>query len=540
MRKQILFLLLVISTGSSFAQGTLSGDLMTNLNFFRKDTKIGASGNPLYDNKLSGSDAWFTLRYAVSGYTFFVRADAFDNSNLKNLTASSTDFGIGAWSISKDINDLSITVGSIYDQFGSGILFRSYENRGLLIDNAVMGLELKYQVSDNFSVKGFTGQLKNNNGDDNLINNVRYGPVLKGLNGEGDVSFGQVSLTPGFGVLNRTLDAASMNSIALSINAQDTSNRFLPKYNMYAFSLYNSLIYKNLFWYAEGVYKTHEAILDNILVDKPGSTLYTSLNYGIKGLALSLMGRRTEDFEMRTSPNELQLKGMLNWQPIIAVLRPLRLVSRYSPPAQNLSEMAGTANLTITPNDETMINLTYSHINNLKGDKLYREVYAEGTYQGIEDWIIDGGVQYLEYNLLTYRGAGGAVANAPILYAVTPFAEFTHKIDSKKSIRFEAQYMFAKQDYGSWAFALIEYNIVPTWSFAISDMYNTVPNPNDDNPNYQNPGSHFYNVFTAFTKGPNRFTIAYVKQIEGINCTGGVCRFEPAFSGIKASLNTSF
>jgi hypothetical protein len=28
--------------------------------------------------------------------------------------------------------------------------------------------------------------------------------------------------------------------------------------------------------------------------------------------------------------------------------------------------------------------------------------------------------------------------------------------------------------------------------------------------------------------------------VEGIVCTGGVCRFEPAFSGFKTSLITSF
>src|SRR5579872_181977 len=129
----ILFFLIIISL-RGLAQGTFSGDLMMNLNFFQRDTNIKASGNPLYNNYLSGSEGWLGLRYNIKGFTFFLRADAFNNSNLKNPTSASTDFGIGAWSISKEMKNLSITVGSIYDQIGSGILFRAYEDRGLLID----------------------------------------------------------------------------------------------------------------------------------------------------------------------------------------------------------------------------------------------------------------------------------------------------------------------------------------------------------------------------------------------------------------------
>jgi hypothetical protein len=71
-------------------------------------------------------------------------------------------------------------------------------------------------------------------------------------------------------------------------------------------------------------------------------------------------------------------------------------------------------------------------------------------------------------------------------------------------------------------------------------MYNVKPNPGADNLNYKNPGNHYYNFFMAHTRGANRFTLAYVKQVDGINCSGGVCRYEPAFSGVKATVTSSF
>ncbi len=551
--KNIAFLFLMVCiSGSLWAQGTFSGDLMMNMNFFQRDESIKASGNALYDNALSGSEGWLDLRYSINGFTFFARADAFDNSNLKNPVAPSTDFGLGAWSISKEVGDLNITVGSIYDQVGSGILFRSYEDRGLLIDNALMGIELKYKLTNNIMLKGFTGQQKNNN----QVNNVRYAPVIKGFNAEGDFNVGKVHILPGIGVLNRTLDQTSMLAVTSTITAQAAENlQFYPRYNTYAFSAYNTLTYKNFSWYVEGAYKTHEAInvpgydvpnaaaIDSaqstMLIDKPGNVEYTSINYGKKGIALSLTGKRTQDFVMRTSPNETLLNGMMNWQPIVAVLRPERLMARYTPASQDISEMAGTANLTLSPNDVTNFTLTYTHINTLDNHELYREAYVDGFYQGLKSWIFQGGVQYMEYNILAYQSEG--TNNNPIVYALTPFADITYRFTEKRSLRAEVQYMYTQQDWGSWLFALLEYDIAPKWSFTVSDMINTAPNKNLlENRNYANPPNNYYNIFVAYTKGPHRFSLAYVKQVDGINCSGGVCRYEPAFSGVKATLTSSF
>ena len=539
MKKSTLLFLAVLASSRIFAQGTFSGDLMMNMNFFQRDTNIKASGNPLYDNYLSGSNAWLNLRYSINGFTFTARADAFNNSNLKNPTAANSDFGLGAWSITKDMKDLSITVGSIYDQVGSGLMFRSYEDRGLLIDNALVGIELKYKLTDNIQLKGFTGQQKNNF----QVANNRYGPIIKGFNAEGDFGKGEAHFVPGVGILNRTIDGATMNNIVASINAQDpVSSRFEPMYNTYVGCLYNTFVYKGFSWYVEGDYKSHEAIkrLDNRLYDLPGDVEYTTINYGRKGIALNLSGKRTNNFVMRTSPNELLLNGMLNRQPVIADIRPERLMARYTPASQDISEMATKANLLISPNDVTSFNLTYCNINTLDNVKLFREAYFEANYQGFKLWVIQFGTQYMEYNTTIYQSH-----EASTLFAITPFTEVTYRINDTKSIRCELQYMSTKQDYGSWAFAMLEYNFAPKWSISASDMYLINPNNNYDNPNYTGAGfsqksNHYYNFFAAYTKGANRFSLAYVKQVDGINCSGGVCRYEPAFSGMKASITSSF
>lgn len=509
------------------AQGYISGDLMMNVNFFQRDTNIKAAGNPLYDNFLSGGEGWLGLRYNGNGFNAVVRFDGFNHSNLQQPNTALTAAGIGMFSLSKEVKDLTITAGHVYDQIGSGILFRAYEDRGLLIDNALFGLHLKYKFSNRFMMKGFTGQSKN------LFE--RYKPIIKGINAEGDFDLGKtMHCTPGIGIVNRTMDQESMDKVVGTINSLPLTERFIPVYNSYAATVYNTLNAGDITWYVEGAVKSREAVatLDG-LKNVWGNVIYSTLGYARGKFGVNASAKRTENFMMRTSPNESLIRGLYNWQPIIAQIRPQRLIARYTPPSQDLSEIAYTANGFFTPNDEYTFNLNYTHINSLQKDTLYREVFAEAEIRSVKNFIFHVGAQYLVYNQALYQQK--VKEDYPIVHALTPFAEIIYKIDNKRSARTEWQYMRTKQDFGSWVFALLEFNIASRWSFAVSDMYNISPNYH-----HVNKAHHYPNFFVARTYGPHRLTLQYVKQVEGINCTGGVCRYEPAFSGVKMSVISTF
>ncbi len=525
MKKTGFLLTLTFLSVKLLAQGTLSGDLMLNANFFQRDSAINAANNELYDNLLSGGEGWLGLRYNHKEFTATLRVDAFHNSNLYNPTQALNGFGIGAWSLSRTVNNLEITAGYIYDQIGSGVMFRAYEDRGLLIDNALVGLRLKYNITDNIYVKGFTGQQK--------FVFDRYKPIVKAFNAEGDFSLGdKVHIQPGIGVMNRTLDQDNMRAVVSTINAQPVTDRFVPMYNMYAFTFYNTLTAGDFTWFVEGSMKTHEAIVkDNILQDLAGNVVFSTLGYARKGIAVNLTAKRTENYLMRTSPNEALIRGLLNWQPIVARLRPNRLMARYTPQSQDLSELALGGDVLLSPNDDISITLNYTHINTLEEVELYREAYIDGEYRGLDNWIFVGGFQFMRYNQEIYQ----TKPKVPIVESMIPFFEITYRINNKHSIRTQWEYQHTEQDYGSWLYGLVEYNIAPKWSIALSDMYNIDPGPSA-----LTGGHHYYNIFAAHTQGPNRFTLAYVKQVEGINCTGGVCRYEPAFSGVRFGMTSSF
>ena len=93
--------------------------------------------------------------------------------------------------------------------------------------------------------------------------------------------------------------------------------------------------------------------------------------------------------------------------------------------------------------------------------------------------------------------------------------------------------MATKQDYGAWWNGLVELSIAPKWSFSVSDMWNIKPKKTAK-------ALHYPSVSVAFSQDANRISIAYVKQVEGVVCTGGICRVEPAFSGVRVGVTSAF
>lgn len=524
-------------------QGNFSGSLELNSNFFMRDTAIGAANTPQYDNQLSGGEAWLNLNYNYKGFDFGLRFDAFLNSNLRNPQGSYSAQGIGYWHIRKKVNKLDITVGHIYDQIGSGIVFRSWESRPLFIDNALVGVRMTYDLIDkdagSLTLKGFTGRQRRSFSEDteDVVSRV-YKPAIKGLSFDGFWSSesGKVSIAPGAGVVNRTLDDNTMNLLVANINTYSPVDSFIPKYNSYAFTAYNTLSVGDFAWYVEGAYKTAEGIYDpfaDIFINKPGTVFYTSLAYSQKGFGITLEGKRTENYSLRVSPfrdlTEFNSR-IINFIPPMARQNTYRLTARYNPATQELGELAFQGDIRFSPKRTLNFNLFGSFINDLDNTPLFREVHFNMRYRKPKKYSMVTGLQYLQYNQAIYEAEN---LNAPMVETFVPYIDFLYKFDKKKSLRTELQYMHTEQDFGQWIFALMEFSIAPNWIFTVSDMYNVKPLATDDALHYPTAG-------VIYNHKSNRFGLSYVKQVEGVVCSGGVCRFEPGFSGVKFNMTSTF
>ncbi len=544
-------------------QGRLSGNLQLNGNFFMRDSSIGAANTPQYDRQLFGAESWLNLNYQNWGFDMGIRFDMFNNSNLLNPNGSYTDIGVGRWYVSRKINKLGITAGYIYDIIGSGIIFRAYEERPLAIDQALYGIRTTYDLTDNWTVKAFTGRQKQQFDT--------YASVLRGAAIDGFVGSdsSKVTLAPGFGVVARTLDDGSMNNLVADLNTYrkvdilqmfpDTLNGEGPNYNTYAFSFYNTLTAGPFAWYLETAMKTKEVIADPFgervtvsgdtisgkrYINKSGSVIYTSLSYAKQGLGITVEGKRTENFDFRTRPQEEGVRGLIHYIPPMTRVNTYRLLARYAAATQFIGEQAFQVDASYAVNKKLSLSANFSNITNLDGDQLYREVFTEIYYKYKRKWTLTTGVQFQDYNLEVYFGKPEA---APAK-TVTPYVDFLYKFNPKTSIRLESQYMSmskshgVRSDYGNWVFGLAEFTLAPHWAITVSDMYNI--NPGKESPIDVETGEkekiHFPRFDVYYTHKANRFSLSYVKQVQGVVCSGGICRLEPAFSGVKMSVNSTF
>jgi len=531
--------------------GRLSGGFQARANVFLRDSLIGADEIPQYDNEFAGAEAWLDLAYSIKGFTAGVRFDLFNNSNLLNPNISYTAQGIGRYYISKDIGRLSLTAGHIYDQIGSGIIYRAYEARPQLIDNALLGVRGIYKISDNWSFKAFTGRQK--------ILFDTYSPTIKGASLEGYLQLGsedKVSLAPGFGFVNRTLSEEVVDKlVGILVGYQDV-DRFDLAYNTYSASFYNTMNVGPIVWYSETAYKSPDVFFDAFAVRtdlagtslgkyvrESGTVFYNSLSYAGNGLGITLEGKRTERFNFRIDPTLVTNLGLVNFIPPMNRENTYRLTTRYQPATQDLEELAFQADIKYRVNKKLALGVNMSNITDFDNNLLYRELYTELVYKYQRKWQVTTGVQVQRYNQEIYE----AKSEVPVVETLVPYVDFLYKLDRKRSIRTELQYMATgdkdgvKHDFGDWLFAQVEFTLAPHWSIVLSDMYNTAPgkeSPTDNNG--EKLSLHYPRFDVYYVNKSNRYSLSYIKQVEGVVCTGGICRLEPAFSGVRFEISSVF
>lgn len=556
--KKIIFLGILTAAISAYGQsnsddkGQFSGNLLLNYQKYIRDDSIGAN-TKVYKENSASVDAWLFMNYRIKGFEFTLRYDGLFNSPLLNPQSSHTFHGIGYWQIRKKVEKLDITIGSFYDQLGSGILFRAYEQRQIGIDYAMQGARLMYDLTPKLKLKAFAGNQKGY-----LENRFGYSPqVIAGANIDWLVDIGEDgkagTLNLGASALNRTLDKSAMDVVKGEINSYDVPNRFLPKYNVFGFNGYFTYTIGNFVWNAEINTKSKEAIrlIDSRLYLKNGRVYYTSLSYGKSGIkigkqkasfGINIQARHIENFPLRTTPNDQLLNGLVSYLPSLTRQNTYRLMARYNAPAQDLGEDGIQGELDFKPRKGTQITLNGSFVKSLaangennKSIQLFHEMYAELVQTIGKKLKMKLGLQSIFYNQNRYE-SHPTYANVKTL---TPFGEILWKLPKSRSLRVEFQYLNTKQDQGSFANAMVEFYLKPNISFAIGDMANVQPHRYEDM-GISNRVLHYPTFFAQYIAGSSVFNIAYLKQQQGVNCSGGICRVEPAFSGIRFTCSTNF
>ena len=158
-RKNPRLLTLALATlvaGTAAAQepqkGYLTGSFETNTIYYRDDAKTNATA----PDDHFGSNNFLKLDYYRGKLAVGVQMEAY----LPVLQSFPTELAgtkLTNYYVTWQDDAFSVTAGTFYDQFGSGLLFRSWEDRMLGMNNALMGARFIYNYKNIVAFKAIWG-----------------------------------------------------------------------------------------------------------------------------------------------------------------------------------------------------------------------------------------------------------------------------------------------------------------------------------------------------------------------------------------------
>ena len=160
MKKIVSFLMVFgvsfLGLSQEVSTGEIHGDFDLNLQTYQEDELIGATAA----DEVILNNAYLNLNYTKGNFATGLRYESYLNA-LADYDPEFKGNGIPYRYATYSIDGLEVTVGNYYEQLGSGLIFRSYEEKGLGIDNAMDGVRLKYRPNTRNVLKNIYWEKQN-------------------------------------------------------------------------------------------------------------------------------------------------------------------------------------------------------------------------------------------------------------------------------------------------------------------------------------------------------------------------------------------
>ena len=547
----IIFLIVQVNGQDLKSPGVISGNIQTIGQYYQEDTIINAA----LPEHLYGFNGFANVNYQKGDFRAGIRYESYLNT-LEGYPTSFSGTGIGYRYLSWNSDNLGVTIGNFYDQFGSGMIFRAYEERQLGIDNSLDGIRLTYEPVNGVYLKGMVGKQRH--------------IFMDGLvNGNGIIRAFDSELN-----LNELLDSSNSwkfkatigGSFVSKFNTDNNTNFFdLPK-NVGASSVRVNLRYNKIRFSGEYVHKINDPYPDNQdsrfnYIYKNGEGILLNLGYSTKGFAVDFSAKHMDNMLWRsTNVNVGPTDLLIGYLPALTKQHTYNLAATLYPYATNFyGEIAYQLDVLYKiPKKTTLggrygtsvaINFATAYVperNFIDDMETTRNSYTTSFFARSDSILLqDFNVEIkrkinkklkfsLNYFNFIFNDDAVKVANYyKIINAQIAVMDLTYKINRHHSLRFETQAMWTDEDKGDWLFGQIEYTFSPHWYIAVLDQYNS---GNDD----LKKRVHYGLISAGYINGSHRFSFQYGKQRAGVFCVGGVCRAVPASNGLTFSFTSSF
>lgn len=557
MKRILLVLTALVAALTASAQiqfgekgGYMTIGLESNNILYVNDAKLGTT----YPSKF-GSNDYLKLDYVNGRFSVGVQGEAYlpalqGYNDLRNNGFDKPKVMLASKYIQWQDANYSVMVGDVYDQFGNGLIFRSFEDRQLGINNSIEGGRVTATFGNIVSVKALFGRPRLYSSANGYSRGWIGSQYARSTVGGADLS---VSLSDIIGSeeLMMSIEGSYVNRrerLDRELNGMNYGTDYFPYFeltspdlNMYSARL--NLDYKGFTLRGEYAGKGKDISSGAVLGKAAkGSAVLAELGYNVGGLSVSAQVRR---LEMMGTPLSLYgnlgvMGNTLNYLPALTRQHTYMLAALNPCQMNAEGELAVQADVYYTlrskqsrqrywnfhANYSTAYTLKSYQTASSKRELLWSDVNVDVERQWNKQWKTTLMFSRQEWN--TSHGQGPALPSTT--FASNIFVgDVMYKINKKFSLRMEAQYLLSNDYEGDWVAGLVEFNVAPHWSVFFSDMYNLGTTK-----------TNYYNGGLSFTHNRTRVQVSYGRNRAGYVCSGGVCRYQPAYTGVNLMLTTSF
>lgn len=548
-----LLALLCAVPGVAENKVAVHGSVQADIVLPQEDDAIGTGS---YDHKIlfnTYADVNLASRFVDAG----LRAE-FMKWPLPGYEPDFAGWGLSNFYVKGKYKGFELTGGDFYEQFGSGFILRTYEERALGIDNSIRGARVNVNAIDGVRLTALGGVQR------------RYWDWSKhsqvyGANAEVYMETwmpklrekGASWMVGGSYVLKHERDEDIMlPGVDYRLNLPGCVNAFDVR------SSFNKGPWSVL---AEYAWKGQDPSFDNEYTYRHGSAVMLSASYSKKGLSALVQAKRSENMAFRSQRSRSGISAFINNMPAFTYQHTYALPALYPYASQyGPGEWAFQGSFSYNFRKHTPLGGRYGTRVTLNASYVSSLVH-EGNPQAVVDgrpvntvmgtqgysspFFKMGQANYFDVNVQVEKRFSAPLQitfmymnqffNNNVMKIVEKEEKYIrsnilvvdarYRFNRKFTLRGELQYLFTNQDQKDWAYGLLELSFNPWLMASVSDMWNC-----------GDTGTHYYMFGLTGTYRNNRLMLSYGRTRQGFNCSGGVCREVPAMHGFQIAYTYNF
>lgn len=531
MQKYILTVLCVLMAVTAWPQekkrdlGQLNGSVETSWGVYIDDPALSTPLTQKY-----GTNTYVNLGYAIKGFRAGLQYDIYEPQMLgydARLKGNGLKGFFAGWSDSR----WDVTLGTFYEQFGSGLLFRAYEQRDMGVNTSVLGANVKWRPLPWLSAKVMAGLPRR------YMEMFNPSPVYGA-----DL---ELSLLEPF-----VPDTDAVLTVAGSWLLRDDHTSGRASMAPAAVNSFSGRLGFSKGWFSfngEYVHKGRSYGVDPRLTEssfvRPGQALLLNMDITLPRIGITAVWRSMENMSLYQDDSNSPTLN-LNYMPSLARQHKYALFQLYPHKVHDFGGETGgsvdiAGNIPVGGNPRRPLKYSVNgsvfwdmetdasgyRFMGTGGGLLWAEVYLEIEKKWGPDWKTILAAGWQRKPEFSRFGMGEMLMNT-----VSAAADVLWQITSRYSLRMELQHAWSDfSDDQGWMMGLIEFGMAPGFMFYVSDMLNYRT--------YAATNTHYYDVGVSYAWRFLRASVSWGRHRAGETCSGGICRYVPEYTGMNASLS---